>query len=162
VAAAVAVYAGVEAERIGVLVLGLGLASAAALAAGLAGAFPAAVTAGLAGVGAAWAVSAWTQGADAPEGTILAAAAIFVAADLAFWSLDQTPVPDEPELLARRSAGLALRGAGALALAALMLVALGLHARGGLVLEAVGVAAAVGLVALVFALARHEDKAPER
>ena len=157
----VAVYGALEADRVGLLVLALGAGSAALLVYGLAVSPPAIVTA-LAGLAASWSVSAWTGGADAPGGTILAAAGIFVAAELAYWSLEQVSVPDEAELVARRAAGLAVRGAVALALISFALAALDLHAGGGLVLEAVGVAAAVGLLALVLVLARAGREVPER
>jgi hypothetical protein len=161
-AAGAAVYAALAADRIGFLVLGLGLTSVVVLAVGLARALPSALVAALAGLAAAWSVAAWTRGPGVPEGTILAAAVIFVAAELAFWSLDQVPVADEPELVALRAAGVAVRGAAVLALAAIVLATLGLNAGGGLLVEAVGVAASVGLVALVFALARNEGEARER
>jgi len=79
---------------------------------------------------------------------------IFVAAELAYWSLEQVSVPDEVELVARRAAGLALRAALALALVSFALAALDLHAGGGVLLETAGVAAAVGLLALVLVLAK--------
>ena len=137
----------------GALVL-LGYASALAS--------PPATVAALVGLGASWAVSAWTRGADAPGGTILAAAGIFVTAELAYWSLEQASVPDELELVAHRAAVLALRAAGALALVAVVLAALDLHAGGGIVLEAVGAAAAVGLLVLVLMLARAGREERER
>ena len=132
------------------------------LACGLALATPPAIVASLAGVGASWSVSAWTRGSGAPGGTVLAAAAIFVAAELAYWSLEQVSVPDEGELAARRAAGLALRGAAALALVSFALAALDLHAGGGVLLEAVGVAATVGLLALVLVLAKAGHQQQER
>jgi hypothetical protein len=141
-------------------VLALGLGSAALLIFGLAALSPPTIVAALAGVAASWSVSAWTRGAGAPGGTILAAVGIFVAAELAYWSLEQVSVRDEAELVARRAAGLALRAALALALVAFALAALDLRAGGGLLLETVGVAAAVGLLALVLVLARtgHESR----
>jgi hypothetical protein len=159
VASGVAVYGALAADRAGLLVLALGLGSAALLVFGLAVVSPPAIVAALAGVAASWSVSAWTRGAGAPGGTILAAVGIFVAAELAYWSLEQVAVPDELELLARRAAGLALRAALALALVAFALAALDLHAGGGLLLETVGVAAAVGLLALVLVLARAGHQA---
>ena len=140
--------------------LALGLGSAALLIFGLAALSPPTIVAALAGVAASWSVSAWTRGAGAPGGTILAAVGIFVAAELAYWSLEQVSVRDEAELVARRAAGLALRAALALALVAFALAALDLRAGGGLLLETVGVAAAVGLLALVLVLARtgHESR----
>lgn len=160
--AGVAVYGALEADRVAVLVLALGAGSVVLLVFGLAVPSPPAVVGSLAGVAAAWSVSAWTRGPGAPGGTILAATAIFVAAELAYWSLEQVSVVDEPELIARRVAGLGARAAGALALVAFALAALDLRTGGGLLLEAVGAAAAVALLALVFLLARAGHETAER
>jgi hypothetical protein len=160
--AGVVVYGGLQADRLGLLVLALGAGAAALLVYGLAAGSPAAIVAALAGVAASWSLSAWTRGAGAPGGTILAAAGIFVAAELAYWSLEQASVPDEAELLARRAAGLALRAAVALAFVSFALAALDLHTGGGLLLEGVGVAALVGLLALVLALAKAGQEVSER
>jgi hypothetical protein len=151
------VYAAVEADSLARLVLALGAAAAVTLVVGLAVPLPGAVAGAVAGLGAAWTLAAWSRGERVPDTTVVVAAAVFLAAELAYWSLEQVPVPDEPELVARRVAGVAVRVAAALVLGAFLLAALGLHAGGGLALEAVGVAAAVGLVALVFALARAES-----
>jgi hypothetical protein len=132
----------------------LGLPGAALLAYALARAGARGIVPGLVGVAASWSLSAWTRGAGAPGGTVLAAAGVFVAAELAYWSLEQASVPDEAELVARRAAGLALRALGALVLVACVLAALGLRPGGGLVLETVGVLAVVGLLAVVLVLAR--------
>jgi hypothetical protein len=158
----VAIYGALEADRFGLLVLALGAGSVVLLVYGLALASPPAIVAALAGVAGSWSVSAWTRGSGAPGGTVLAAAGIFVAAELAYWSLEQVSVPDEAELVARRAAGLAVRGAVALTLVSFALAALDLHAGGGLLLEAVGVVAALGLLALVLVLARAGQEVPER
>jgi hypothetical protein len=160
--AGIIVYGTLEADRVALLVLALGAGSAALLVFGLAAPSPPALVGSLVGIAASWSLSAWTRGSGAPGGTILAAAGIFVAAELAYWSLEQASVPDEPELFARRAAGLALRAAGALTLVSLALAALDLRAGGGLLLEAVGAAAAVALLALVLLLARTGHEIPER
>jgi hypothetical protein len=161
-ASGIAVYASIEADRVQVLVLALGLAAVAVFGAGLTTAATGTVLAGLAGLAAAWSVSAWTRGSGAPGGTIFAAAALFGAAELAYWSLEQVSVADEPELAAQRLAGLAVRVTGALLLGSVLLASLGLHAGGGVILEAVGVAAAIGLLVLVVILARAGHETVER
>jgi hypothetical protein len=160
--AAVAAYGTLAADRLALLVLALGAGSAVLLLYGLAAPSSPAVIGALVGLAASWSLSAWTRGSDAPGGTILAAVGIFVAAELAYWSLEQVSVPDEPELLARRAAGLALRAVGALAVVSLALAALGLRTGGGLLLEAVGAGAAVALLVLVLQLARagHQTAEP--
>lgn len=154
---AAAATAVLQAERLTLLVAGFGAAALLVLAIGTAAGQAAGVTAGIAGLGACWAVSAWTRGSEPPDLTVVVAVAVFVAAEVAFMSLEQTPVPDEGELVARRLAGLAARAVAVLVVAAILLAALGLRATGGLLLEAVGVAAAVGLLLLLFALARREE-----
>ena len=156
------VYGTLEADKLALLVLALGVGSVALLAFGLAVASPPALVGSFVGIAASWSLSAWTRGSGAPGGTILAAAGIFVAAEVAYWSLEQASVPDEPELLARRAAGLALRAVGAVVLVSFALAALGLNAGGGLVLEAVGAAAAVALLVLVLLLARAGHETAER
>jgi hypothetical protein len=148
------VYGTFTADRLAFLVLALGLGGTAWLAFALASAGARGIVPALVGVAASWSLSAWTRGAGAPGGTVLAAVGIFVAAELAYWSLEQASVRDEGELVARRAAGLALRGSGALVLVACVLAALGLRPGGGLVLETVGVVAVVGLLAIVVVLAR--------
>jgi hypothetical protein len=155
----VALFATVETTRYSLSVAALAAAGVVVLALALGRGVGAGVGASLAALGAAWSVSAWTRSADAPAGTMLAAAGLVVVAELAFAALEQSPVPDEGELVARRLAGIAGRAAGALALAAVLLAALGLHARGGLALEAVGIAAAVGLLMLLFVLGREHPHA---
>jgi hypothetical protein len=153
-AAAVAIYGTFAADRLALLVLALGLAGTVWLACALVTAAARGIVPGLVGVAASWSLSAWTRGAGAPNGTVLAAVGIFIAAEIAYWSLEQASVSDEGELVARRAAGLALRGSGALVLVACVLAALGLRPGGGLVIETVGVLAAVGLLAIVLVLAR--------
>jgi hypothetical protein len=162
VSAGVAVYGAIAADRLAALVLALGVGAVLLLVYGLALPSLPALVGAVAGLAASWSLSAWTRGSGAPGGTILVATAIFVAAELSYWSLEQASVPDEPELFARRAAGLALRAVGALALVSFALAALGLNAGSGLLLEAVGAAAVVGLVALVFLLARAGHPQPER
>jgi hypothetical protein len=160
--AGVAVYGAIAADRLGFAVIALGGGAVLLLVYGLAAPSPPALVGALVGIAASWSLSAWTRGSGAPGGTILVATGIFVAAELAYWSLEQVSVPDEPELFARRAAGLALRAVGALALVSFALAALGLNAGGGLLLEGVGATAVVGLVALVFLLARAGHEQPER
>jgi glutamine cyclotransferase len=156
------VFASFEAARLSLLVAAAGSLAVVLLLTALSKARPESTVTALAGLGACWVASAWTQGAQAPGGTIFVAAGLLVTAELAFASLEQASVADEPELLSRRLAGIAGRGLGALVLAAILLAALGLNAGGGLALEAVGVAAAVGLLLLVFSLARPGAQTTER
>ena len=156
------VFATIEADRLTPVIAGAGGLALVLLLTALTKARPESTVTALVGLGACWTGSAWTQGAQAPGGTLFAAAGLLVVAELAFASLEQVSVSDEPELVSRRLAGIVGRGLGALVLAAILLAALGLNAGGGLALEAVGVAAVVGLLLLVFSLARAETHATER
>jgi hypothetical protein len=158
-AAGVGAYAVVESARLAGFVAGLAAAAAIVLALGLVRREPAAVTGAVAALGAAWTVSAWSRGLDAPAATAVVAAGVVVVAELAFVALEQLPVADEGELVARRVSGIFGRAAGAIALAAVLLAVLGLHATGGLALEAVGIAAAIAVLALLLVLAREEHAA---
>jgi hypothetical protein len=160
-AAGIGAYSVVESGRFGSAVAGLAAAGVVVLAAGVLQRATTAVTAAVAALGAAWTLAAWTQGLDAPAGTAVAAAALVLVAELGFAALEQTPVSDEPELVARRFAGSFGRAVGALVLAAVLLAALALPARGGLALEAAGVGASIAVLGLLFALAR-EAGSPER
>jgi hypothetical protein len=84
------------------------------------------------------------------------AAGLFVAAELAYWSLDERRrVPGDPGDGLRRATFVALLGVGAFVVAvALLALADGISAR-GLALDVVGAAAAVTVLATIALLARE-------
>ncbi len=138
-----------------VLLYVLAAAGLACLAAGLTGGWSSPVGVGLALLGAEYAVffTAGPSGVDV--WTPLYAAGFLLAAELAYWSLEQrVPAWADPAVLVRRLVLLLACGAGAAALAAAMIVAAGASVGGGLGLEVVGIVAAVAVLTLVAAVAR--------
>jgi hypothetical protein len=84
------------------------------------------------------------------------AAAIFGAAELAYWSLElRTPVVDEPGTYLRRIALLATLVLGAVGFGTLVLTLVEAVAAGGVALDILGVAAALGALALLALAARR-------
>ncbi|HET7854866.1 MAG TPA: hypothetical protein VFL41_00255 [Gaiellaceae bacterium] len=138
-----------------VLLYVLGAAGLASLAAGLTGGWSSPVGVGLALLGAEYAVffAAGPSGVDV--WTPLYAAGFLLAAELAYWSLEQrVSAWSDPAVLVRRLVLLVACCAGAAAVAAAMIVAAGASVGGGLGLEIVGITAAVAVLALVAGVAR--------
>lgn len=141
----VVVYAAVASDRLPEVVSGVGAAGCFLVALALVLRQPPLLPLGLAGVGAAYAVYAALRGGGADGRAPFVAAAVFCAAELAFWSFDATG-----GVLLRR---LALLVAAALATASVgsLLLTIASESSGGVGLEAAGVAAAVTtLVALAW------------
>jgi hypothetical protein len=134
-------------------VLGVGATGAALVAASLAARWPQVLPWGLAGVGAAYTVYlALRPGTVDPRAPIVAAA-LFGAAEFAFWSLEpHVARRAERTAVLRR---LALIGGSALgtALLASLVLVVAASASGGVLLEAVGVVAAVATLGVVAVLA---------
>jgi hypothetical protein len=137
------------------LLYALAALALASLAAGLTGGWASPVSVGLAVLGAEYAVffAAGPSGVDV--WTPLYAAALLLAGELSFWSLEhRVPAWADPGVLVRRLLVLLACCAGAAALAAAMIVAAGASVGGGLTLELGGIAAAVGALAIVAGVAR--------
>jgi hypothetical protein len=91
----------------------------------------------------------------------LVGAGVLLYAELACWAQEARPaVRDEPAVTRSRVAVLAASLAGALGLGALVLLATGLPAGGGLTRLAVGVVAATLTLGLVAAVARRTSTRP--
>lgn len=155
-AGAVVVYATAAGERLSQVVLGVGAAGCALMAAALVTRRPSALPVGLAGVGAAYGLFlSLRTGAVDPRAPAVATA-LFVAAELGFWGLERSPARGERAVLVRRIAWLA----GCALLTALVgSLVLGLTAGvgGGVALEAAGVAAATLTVAAIALLASRSS-----
>ena len=131
---------------------GVGATGLALAAVALIGGWPQVLPWGLAGVGSAYAVYlALRPGTVDPRAPIVAAA-LFGAAELAFWSLEPQVARAERTVVLRR---LALIGGSALgtALLASLVLVVAASASGGVLLEAVGVVAAVATLGVVATLA---------
>jgi hypothetical protein len=83
------------------------------------------------------------------------AAGLFLAAELAFWSLEARSRPLDPRATARRLAALGLLTLAALGVGSLVLLTGDVRLRGGLALEAAGIVAAGAAIALVARLAQR-------
>lgn len=107
---------------------------------------------GLALVGASYGVFLAIHNGAVDQWAPAVAAALFVAAELGFWSLERSPSHGERVVLLRRLAGLS-GGAVVSALAGSLILVIATGASGGVGLEAAGVAAAVLAVAVIARLA---------
>jgi hypothetical protein len=134
------------------VVAAVGVAGWALLAFGLATRWTSSVPVGLAGVGAAYAVFLAVRNGAVDARAPAVAAALFVVAELGFWSLERSPSRSERAVLLRRVTGLAA-GAILTALVGALMLVLATGASGGVGLEAAGVAAAVLAVAAIARLA---------
>jgi hypothetical protein len=152
----VSVYAALAGDRLVQVVAGLGAAGCALVALALAARQAALLAWGIAGVGAGYAVFLSLRSGTVDSRAPFVAAALFAAAELAFWSVQRGLGRSEGPVLARRVGVLAAEAFAAALLGALLLV-LATGARAGLGLEAMGVLAAVatvGIVALLTARSR--------
>ncbi len=114
---------------------------------------------GLAGVGAGYTVFLSLRTGTVDPRAPIVCAALFAAAELAFWSVEARTGGSERIVVVRR---LALVGGGALGAAVLggLLLVLAASTSGGVGLEAIGVLAAILALALLAALAaRARDSA---
>jgi hypothetical protein len=137
------------------LLLGLGAAGVAAIAAGVVR-FPSLLPWGLALLGAEYACALAVAGRGVDGRAPLVAAGLVLAAELAYWSLEaRTRVAEEPQLARRRLALILVVAAGSAAAAAAVVAAASLPYGGGLAWDALGVAAATAALATVAVLARR-------
>jgi hypothetical protein len=137
------------------LVLGIGLAGIAALILGAALRVSDLLPVGIAFAGASYLLFALFGEGDVDLRAPLVAGALVLAAELAYSSLEPPVAPASRWLWARRASRVAFTAAGAVAVAALvLLVSLGDTGSGGLV-QALGVASAVSALGLLAWLARR-------
>ena len=109
---------------------------------------------GLACVGGSYAVLLGLRGGAVDAAAPAVAAALFVAAELGFWSLERSPARYERAALARRLLGI-VSGAVATGLVGSLVLVAASGVSGGVGLEAAGVAAAaLTLAAIAFLASR--------
>jgi hypothetical protein len=145
-------YSATAGDRLPQVVAGVGALGWTIAALALAGRWPSLLPWGLVGVGAGYTVFLGLRSGSVDARAPVVAAALFAAAELAFWSVEPREGPSERAVLVRR---LALVAGGALgtALVGALLLVLVAGASGGLALEAIGVLAAVLTLAIVAVLA---------
>ena len=154
----VVAYSAAAGNRLPEVVTGVGAAGVVLVSVALAGRWPSVLPLGLAGVGAAYATYLSLRSGTIDPRAPVVAAALFVAAELAYWSIERQEGRADRAVLVRR---IALIGAGALGTAILgsvLLLAAG-GGSGGLALEAVGVVAAIALLAVIAYLAARPSSA---
>lgn len=151
-AACVVAYADVASDRLPEVSGGVGAAGGVLMAFALATRWRSVFPFGLTLVGASYAVFLAVRNGAVDEWAPAVAAALFVSAELGYWSLERSPSASEVSVLLRRVASLA--GAAVVtALVGSLVLVVATGASGGVGLEAAGVAAAVLAVAAIARLA---------
>jgi hypothetical protein len=149
--AAVLAYSATADDRLPQVVAGVGAGGLALTALALIGRWPSLLPWGIVGVGASYTVFLSLHGSTVDSWAPAVAAAIFAAAELAFWSVERDRAWSEPAVLTRRVLFIALGGLLTALVGAFLLVAVS-GASGGLGFLALGVCAAVLTLAIVAAL----------
>jgi hypothetical protein len=152
VAGGVVAYADVASDRLPEVAGVVGVAGAGLMAFALFTRWRSAFPFGIALVGASYGVFLAIHNGAVDQWAPAVAAALFVAAELGFWSLERSPSRSEGAVLLRRIAGLATAGVVTALVGSLVLV-VATGASGGVPLEAAGVGAAVLAVAAIARLA---------
>jgi hypothetical protein len=120
------------------------------LGAGLALRLPLTVPLAVLALGAGYGVSLGVEGGALDTRAPALGAALFLLAELAYWSLElREAVADEPGAYLRRVGLLSALALGALAVGAGLLAVVDAGERGGVALEALGAVAAVAALAIV-------------
>lgn len=143
-------------DRLPEVVAGVGAGGCVLIAIAFLARRPSVFPVGLAGVGAAYGVYlSLHSGAVDPRAPAVAAA-LYVAAELGFWSLERTASRSERTVVVRRVVTVAA-GAVFTGLVGSLMLGLTTGVGGGLALEAVGVAAAALTVAAIAVLASRSS-----
>jgi hypothetical protein len=152
VAGGVVAYADVASDRLPEVAGVVGVAGAGLMAFALFTRWRSAFPFGIALVGASYGVFLAIHNGAVDQWAPAVAAALFVAAELGFWSLERSPSRSDRAVLLRRVAGLAAAAVVTALVGSLVLV-VATGASGGVPLEAAGVGAAVLAVAAIARLA---------
>lgn len=145
-------YAVVASDRLAEVVGIVGVAGGALMAFALCTRWRSVFPLGIALVGASYGVFLGIHNGPVDQWAPAVAAALFVAAELGFWSLERSPSRSEGAVLLRRVGGLAGAAVVTALIGSLVLV-VATGASGGVPLEAAGVGAAVLAVAAIARLA---------
>lgn len=131
----------------------LGVAALSVLAVSLASAWSAGILWSLLLLGGEYIGSLYTGSGPLNPGAPLYGGALFLLAELAYWSLDLRGLgPSAPDVQWRRTSRIALLALGGVALGELLLIVSTLAVEESLVLTVVGAAAAIGVLALLASL----------
>ena len=159
--AGVVVYAATKTPRLPEVVVAVGAFALALGVVGLLRPWPALVAAAVAAAGAAYAVALALGPREVDGWAPLVAAAVFVAAELGFWSIEPSAARSERAVVVRRVLFL-IAAAFVVGLLGSLLLYVASGASGGVGLESLGVAAAVGTLAVVAVLARRARESGSR
>jgi hypothetical protein len=155
--AGVLAYSATADDRLPQVVGGVGAAGLVVTALALVGRWPSLLPWGIVGVGAAYAVLISLHGGTVDSNAPFVAAALFAAAELAFWSIEPHRGSSERAVLVRQTLFVCVGALGTALVGALLLVAVA-ETTGGVAYEALGVGAAVVIIAIVAVLtARSRD-----
>jgi hypothetical protein len=150
-------YSATADDRLPQLVAGVGAAGWVVTAVALVGRWPSVLPWGIVGVGAGYTLFIALRGTTVDARAPIVAAALFAAAELAFWSLEPRRGWSEPAVLVRRVVFVCGGALGTALVGALLLVAVS-GTSGGVLYTALGVGAAVLTLAIVALLtARSRD-----
>jgi hypothetical protein len=152
VAAGIIAYADVSSDRLPAVVGGVGTVGGALMAFAFATRWRNVFPFGIALVGASYGGFLAIRNGDVDRWAPAVAAALFVAAELGYWSLERSPSRSERTVVLRRLGGL-VGGAVVTALIGSLVLLIATGAAGGVLLEAAGVAAAVLALAAIARLA---------
>ena len=147
----------VAGDRLVALVAALGGLGLFVTALGLAARWAAPLPWGFAGVGAAYALFLSLRPGTVDGRAPIVAAALFIAAELSYWSIERRSWPSEGQVIVRRLALLVAAGLAAAIVGGLLLL-LTSERRNGIGQEAAGIAAAVLTLAVIAALARRSSR----
>lgn len=154
----VVAYSASAGSRLPEVVVGVGLAGLLLVALALAGRWPSLLPLGLAGVGAAYAVYLSLRSGTIDPRAPVVGAALFAAAELAYWSIERQEGRSERAVLVRRTALVVTGAFGTAIVGSVLLLAAG-GGSGGMAMEAIGVVAAVLLLAVIAFLAARPGAA---
>jgi hypothetical protein len=150
-------YSAIADDRLPQIVAGVGAAGWVVTLVALVGRWPSLLPWGIVGVGAGYTVFLSLRGATVDARAPIVGAALFAAAELAFWSVEPQRGWSEPAVLVRRVLFVCVGALGTALVGALLLVAVA-GTSGGVGYEAFGVGAAVLTLAIVAVLtARSRD-----
>jgi hypothetical protein len=152
VAAGIIAYADVSSDRLPAVVGGVGTVGGALMAFAFATRWRNVFPFGIALVGASYGGFLAIRNGAVDRWAPAVAAALFVAAELGYWSLERSPSRSERTVVLRRLAGL-VGGTVVTALIGSLVLLIATGAAGGVLLEAAGVAAAVLALAAIARLA---------
>jgi hypothetical protein len=152
--AGVVTYAAADASRLSELVVAIGATGVALAVLGLLRPWAWLVAGAIAAAGAAYAVELSLGPRTIDAWAPLVAAALFVAAELGFWSIEPCTARPERAVVLRRLVFLAA-SAFVVALVGSVLLYATTGASGGIGLESLGVTAAVVALAIIALLARR-------